>query len=319
MIVCMKKRKDTKKLAKKNEKSEDSKANIKKKQNEVDLWKEIRTNIKPLVKAYNKFSEKRKIAKQREEDRKFKEDEKQKFREEEALKLQEEKERKLERQKKAKEEKERRLKDQEDQRLEEKRIKDERAELIRQEQIYRERLLKGEQERIKQFNAVKESREVERQLRNERNLDIKSKIVEKQNPEDKEQRLKDEEQRLNEKEQRLKEKEEKLKEEEIRLKNDNKINLKAETELDTDDSKKKKLSGTVLWFNENKGYGFIERDDKEKNLFVHFSALQNSGLSYLKKGEKLMFEVEHSDKGVSAVNLHKIVNEESHSHLMLIK
>ena len=55
----MKKRKDNKKAVKKKNKLEDTKLYKKKNQNEVDLWKEIRTNIKPLVKAYNKFSRKR--------------------------------------------------------------------------------------------------------------------------------------------------------------------------------------------------------------------------------------------------------------------
>ena len=79
------------------------------------------------------------------------------------------------------------------------------------------------------------------------------------------------------------------------------------------------LKGKVKWFNGQKGYGFIEREDKEKDVFVHFLAVQNSGLKYLKKGEQLTFELEHSDKGPSAVNLQKIVNEGSRSHLKVVE
>jgi len=86
-----------------------------------------------------------------------------------------------------------------------------------------------------------------------------------------------------------------------------------------DEQKKKRLNGTVKWFNDAKGYGFIKRDDKEKDVYVHFSAVQNSGLKYLKKGEQLTFEVEYSDKGPSAVNLQKTVNEVSRSHLKVVK
>ena len=279
----MKKRNDIKKEVKKIKKTEDSKVNKRRNQSEPDLWKEIRSNLKPLGKAYNKFREKRRIAKQKEEERRLKENEKQRLIEEEALRLQELEERRFKKEKKIKEEKERRLKAQEKQRLEEKRIIEERDERIRQEQIYRERLIKGEEERIKQLKRVNELREEERKLREERNLKIESRFVEEQ----------------------------RLKEEEI-------INLK-EARRSDDEQKKKRLNGTVKWFNDAKGYGFIKREDKEKDIFVHFSAVQNSGLKYLKKGEQLTFEVEYSDKGPSAVNLQKTVNEVSRSHLKVIK
>ena len=63
----MKKRNDIKKEVKKIKKSEDSMANKRRNKREPDLWKEIRSNLKPLGKAYNKFIEKRRIAKQKEE------------------------------------------------------------------------------------------------------------------------------------------------------------------------------------------------------------------------------------------------------------
>ena len=121
-------------------------------------------------------------------------------------------------------------------------------------------------------------------------------------------------------EQRLKKEEQRLKEKEQNLKNDEKIDLKTEKKPDTgDNQKKKRLNGTVKWFNEAKGYGFIKREDKEKDVFVHLSAIQNSGLDYLKKDEELTFEIENSEKGPSAINLQKKVNGISHVHLKVIK
>ena len=103
----MKKRNYIKKEVKKNKKSKDSKVNKQRKQSEPDLWKEmrsswkeIRTNLKPLKKAYDKFQLKRKIAKQKEEERRLKENEKQRLIEEEALRLQEQEERRLKKAKK---------------------------------------------------------------------------------------------------------------------------------------------------------------------------------------------------------------------------
>ena len=309
----MKKKNSIKKEIKKIKKPKVLNFKKKNNQNEVDLWAEIRTNVKPLVKAYHKFSEKRKIAKQKEEFKKLKEEEQQRLKEEESLKIQIEEEKRLAKEKRAKEEKQKKLKLQEEQRLEDKRIIDERDERIRQEQIYRERLIKGDEERIKLLARVSESREEERKLREERNIEIKNKFIAKQNPQDKEQRLKDEEQRLKEKEQRLIDEEQRLKEKEHRLEKDEKVSNT------NDNPKKKRLTGTVLWFDEVKGYGFIKREDKEKDIFVHSSAVQNSGLSYLNEAEQLTFEVEYSDKGPSAVNLEKTVNEVPHAHLKIIK
>ena len=96
MIQEMKKRNYIKKEVKKIKKAEDSKVSKRRNKSEPDLWKEIRSNLKPLGKAYNKFREKRRIAKQKEEERRLKENEKQKLIEEEALRLQKQKERKFE-------------------------------------------------------------------------------------------------------------------------------------------------------------------------------------------------------------------------------
>ena len=65
------------------------------------------------------------------------------------------------------------------------------------------------------------------------------------------------------------------------------------------------IKGKVKWFNGSKGYGFIERDDKEKDVFVHMSAVKDSGADYLDEGDVLSFDIEDGQKGPSAVNLKK--------------
>ena len=66
------------------------------------------------------------------------------------------------------------------------------------------------------------------------------------------------------------------------------------------------IKGKVKWFNPTKGYGFIEREDGEKDVFVHASAVREAGLRFLNEGDKLSFTIEDGDKGPSAVNLKKI-------------
>lgn len=66
------------------------------------------------------------------------------------------------------------------------------------------------------------------------------------------------------------------------------------------------IKGKVKWFNGTKGYGFIEREDKEKDVFVHMSAVKDSGVGYLDEGDSLTFEIEEGKKGPSAVNLKKV-------------
>ena len=77
----------------------------------------------------------------------------------------------------------------------------------------------------------------------------------------------------------------------------NKVKLKKKED-------KMSISGKVKWFNGAKGYGFIERDDKEKDVFVHSSAARDANLD-LNEGDTLTFEVENGEKGPSAVNLQK--------------
>ena len=64
------------------------------------------------------------------------------------------------------------------------------------------------------------------------------------------------------------------------------------------------IKGKIKWFNPTKGYGFIEREDKQKDVFVHSSAAQAASLE-LNEGDQLTFDVEDGDKGLSAVNLQK--------------
>ena len=63
-------------------------------------------------------------------------------------------------------------------------------------------------------------------------------------------------------------------------------------------------TGTVKWFNEKKGFGFIAPSDGSKDVFVHISAVQRAGLSTLRDGQQVSFDLEHGQQGkTSAVNL----------------
>jgi len=63
-------------------------------------------------------------------------------------------------------------------------------------------------------------------------------------------------------------------------------------------------SGTVKWFNAQKGYGFIQPDDGSKDVFVHISAVERAGLGSLIENQKVTFELERGQQGkTSAVNL----------------
>jgi len=61
-------------------------------------------------------------------------------------------------------------------------------------------------------------------------------------------------------------------------------------------------TGKVKWFNESKGFGFIERENKE-DVFVHFSAIHADGYKTLDEGQKVEFEVVISQKGIQASNV----------------
>lgn len=66
-------------------------------------------------------------------------------------------------------------------------------------------------------------------------------------------------------------------------------------------------TGTVKWFNAQKGYGFLQPEDGSKDVFVHVSAVERAGLAGLREGQKISFELERSQQGrVSAVNLKEV-------------
>lgn len=63
------------------------------------------------------------------------------------------------------------------------------------------------------------------------------------------------------------------------------------------------LKGTVKWFNESKGFGFITPESGGKDVFVHYSAIQGSGFKVLTEGQKVQFELQQTPKGPAAANV----------------
>ena len=65
------------------------------------------------------------------------------------------------------------------------------------------------------------------------------------------------------------------------------------------------LKGTVKWFNDRKGYGFINTEDG-RDIFVHFSSIDATGFKTLSEGDQVNFDVEESDRGPEAKNVKKL-------------
>ena len=65
-------------------------------------------------------------------------------------------------------------------------------------------------------------------------------------------------------------------------------------------------TGTVKWFNDDKGFGFITRDDGEKDVFFHHSAIQMEGFKTLAEGQRVEFDVVEGAKGPAAENVVKV-------------
>ncbi|MDR0217809.1 MAG: transcription antiterminator/RNA stability regulator CspE [Enterobacteriaceae bacterium] len=64
-----------------------------------------------------------------------------------------------------------------------------------------------------------------------------------------------------------------------------------------------KITGTVKWFNESKGFGFITPADGSKDVFVHFSAIEKEGFKTLAEGQKVEFEIQDGPKGPAAAKV----------------
>jgi CspA family cold shock protein len=67
-----------------------------------------------------------------------------------------------------------------------------------------------------------------------------------------------------------------------------------------------RMTGTVKWFNGEKGFGFATPDDGGKDVFVHYSAIQMNGYRNLDEGDRIEFDLEEGEKGPKAVNVSKI-------------
>ncbi|OGR83509.1 MAG: cold-shock protein [Elusimicrobia bacterium RIFCSPLOWO2_01_FULL_64_13] len=66
------------------------------------------------------------------------------------------------------------------------------------------------------------------------------------------------------------------------------------------------MKGTVKWFNDQKGYGFITPEDGSKDLFVHHTAIQSEGFRSLAENQKVEFDTVQSDKGPKAANVRPV-------------
>jgi CspA family cold shock protein len=66
------------------------------------------------------------------------------------------------------------------------------------------------------------------------------------------------------------------------------------------------MQGTVKWFNETRGFGFISPSDGSRDVFVHFSSIQKEGFKTLKEGQSVKFEIKEGDKGPQAAKCYPL-------------
>jgi CspA family cold shock protein len=66
------------------------------------------------------------------------------------------------------------------------------------------------------------------------------------------------------------------------------------------------MRGTVKWFSDSKGYGFISSPDSGQDVFVHFSAIQMEGFKTLQEGQDVEFDLETRDRGLHARNVNRV-------------
>ncbi|MFQ5678371.1 MAG: cold-shock protein [Gemmatimonadota bacterium] len=67
------------------------------------------------------------------------------------------------------------------------------------------------------------------------------------------------------------------------------------------------ITGTVKWFSDTKGYGFVTRDDGQGDVFVHHSSIQSEGFRTLNEGDRVEFDLTEGQKGPAAENVRKVV------------
>jgi len=72
------------------------------------------------------------------------------------------------------------------------------------------------------------------------------------------------------------------------------------------DQSMEKETGTVKWFNDQKGYGFIERESGQSDVFVHHSAIEGDGFKTLNEGDRVEFSITQGNKGPAAADVRKI-------------